>query len=198
MDRLEARLTGLGCVTTTASLFHRVFFRSLKLFCCATILFFSAGCERYGLDPGRSAPLIELKTLEGEPFELKSLRGKVVLINFWASWCGPCVEELPALRQFHNELAPEGVVVLGIGIDDTRENLLKKQSEYQLPFLTVQDLRGEAKTKYKVTGVPESFVVDRDGKLMMVVDPLSKEPVVKFTGPRPWARPEFIALFRAL
>lgn len=159
-------------------------------------LLFLIGCERYGVEPGKHAPLFTLNDLAGEPVSLESFRGKVVIVNFWASWCAPCIEELPALKRVHESLAESGVVVLGVGIDDSREKLLKMESDYKLPFRTAHDLTGLVKNSYKVTGVPETFIVDRAGKLQMLLDPLSGDAVVRFTGPRPWDAQPYITLFR--
>src|SRR5690606_12874969 len=73
---------------------------------------------RFGpLETGARAPAFEALTLDGHPATLEQLRGKVVLLNVWATWCAPCVEEMPALERLHRELAPEGLAVIGVNVD---------------------------------------------------------------------------------
>lgn len=165
-------------------------FRSYGSFilCCA-LLFLFAGCnsfERSGLAPGDYAPPFSLPDLNGQPVKLDALRGKVVLLNFWASWCGPCAAELPALQSLRNEFGPHGFEIVGVGVDDTAEALSELTRSYGLSYIVAVDTKNIAKSLYKVTGVPESFFLDRQGKLVMVLDPYDGSPSVRISGPRDW------------
>jgi thiol-disulfide isomerase/thioredoxin len=159
------------------------------------IIFAFSSCQTgvgVGLNPGDSPPPIEFPRIDGSGLgSLSEHAGKVVLINFWASWCAPCVEELPALQRLYEQLGPKGFVVLGV--DDHAESLLQFKSRFGLSFPIVVDEQGGIKGKYRISGVPESFIVGRDGKLLMVSDPDDGQPVVRILGPRAWDSPDAIA-----
>jgi cytochrome c biogenesis protein CcmG/thiol:disulfide interchange protein DsbE len=147
-----------------------------------------------GVNPGDAAPAIEFPLVDGSGVgRLSDHLGKVVLINFWATWCAPCVEELPALQRLYEKLGPKGLVVLAVGVDDHAEQLLSFKQRYGLSFPILVDEEGGIKSSYRVSGVPESFVVGRDGKLLMIADPDDGQPVVRILGPRAWDSPNSIA-----
>ena len=154
------------------------------------IIFFLSACtNRNGsgsFAPGDLAPDFELPLIGGGGRKLSDYRGKVVLLNFWASWCGPCVSELPALENLRNKLGPKGFEVLGVGIDDDSDSLDNFRHRYGLTFPVLDDKMGEAKARYRLTGVPESFILDREGRFVMVMDPANNAPTVRIIGPREW------------
>lgn len=145
------------------------------------------------MNPGDNAPSFELPDLKGNPRKLSEFRGSVVLLNFWASWCGPCVEELPALEQLYQKLKAKGFEIVAVGIDDDIAELEEFKRRFSLSFPVLADKSGILKNKYRVTGVPESFVLDRDGKLVMLADPSDNMPVVRIVGPRDWDDPNTVA-----
>lgn len=151
-----------------------------------------------GLAPGQAPPAIELPSLDGAQVSLSSFHGKVVLLNFWASWCAPCVAEMPELQRVHEELSPSGFSVVAVGVEDSPENLNKVRQRYGLTFPILVDRQGVAKRAYRLAGFPETFVLNSDGKLTMVLDPDTSEPVIRFIGPREWARDPAIGILRAL
>jgi peroxiredoxin len=122
--------------------------------------------------PGTNGPLIgkeafdfALRDLDGREVSLKNLRGKVVLINFWASWCGPCRLEMPYLEKLHRELNGKDAVILGI--DDERPEVARaflRKNGYTFP--TLVDERREVARNYHVSGIPQVFVIGRDGKVV--------------------------------
>jgi cytochrome c biogenesis protein CcmG, thiol:disulfide interchange protein DsbE len=115
---------------------------------------------------GRPAPAFTLATLEGAPFGLEMHRGKVVVVNFWASWCYPaCYEEAPVLEQNWRDYRERGVVVLGVDIQDKREAAQKFVGDFGLTFPVAQDLKGTVSVDYGVYGVPETFFLDREGRI---------------------------------
>jgi len=115
---------------------------------------------------GRPAPVFALSTLEGAPVTLEGHRGKVLVVNFWASWCYPaCYEEAPVLERNWRGYRDRGVVVLGVGIQDKREAFEKFVKDFGLTFPTAQDLKGTVSVDYGVYGVPETFFVDRQGRI---------------------------------
>lgn len=165
-------------------------------------LFSLVGCRgssgERGLSPGLAPPVSEYETLDGKPFDLDSLSGNVLLLNFWASWCAPCVVEMPALQGLHDALAPQGFSVVAIGIDDSAENLAKVQKRFNLTFPIVRDRKGSAKQAFRLVGFPESFLVGRNGRFIMFPDPDSGEPVVRVIGPREWNKEPALGSLRAI
>ena len=115
---------------------------------------------------GRPAPVFALATLEGAPWSLEANRGKVVVLNFWASWCYPaCYEEAPVLERNWRGYRERGVVVVGVDIQDKRDAALKFVGDFGLTFPVAQDLKGTVSVDYGVYGVPETFFVDRQGRI---------------------------------
>lgn len=165
------------------------------LYLCAAALL-CVSCTRpseTGLNPADLAPEIKLTGLDDREYSLSGLRGKVVLLNFWASWCGPCVSEMPALQRLHDQLKDQGFSVLAVGIDDEAAALREFQQKFGLSFPILVDNDGKTKFSYKTSGVPESFLIDADGRLVLFPDPADKIPSVRIVGPREWDSPNVIS-----
>ncbi|MBI4635321.1 MAG: TlpA family protein disulfide reductase [Candidatus Rokubacteria bacterium] len=115
---------------------------------------------------GRAAAPFTLATFEGQPLSLEAQRGKVVVVNFWASWCYPaCYEEAPVLERNWRAYRDRGVVVIGIDIQDTVEAARKFIGDFSLTFPNARDPDGKVSVDYGVYGVPETFFVDRRGRI---------------------------------
>ncbi len=114
---------------------------------------------------GAQAPNFTLKDLNGKSVSLASLKGKVILIDFWASWCPPCKMELPHIQSIYNDLAPKGLVVLAINTSDKKDAMAKflQQTGYSMP--TLFDEPGIGGSLYGVTGIPTVFILDKRGKV---------------------------------
>ena len=114
-----------------------------------------------------SAPDFTLERLD-EPgsVTLSSLRGKAVVLNVWASWCIPCKEEAPYLEQLWRSQRAKGLVVVGLDAKDFREDARRFVGRFDLTFPLVYDGPGDAIGDYGVTGFPETFVLDRDGRVV--------------------------------
>src|SRR3954447_11354931 len=93
-------------------------------------------------------------------------KGKVVLVNFWASWCGPCTKELPTLEKTQQTMAPAGGTVLGINIRDNTEDALGFVKRFKLTYPILRDGSGDETDNWGVTGYPESYLVDRQGRVV--------------------------------
>lgn len=120
------------------------------------------------LETGAEFPDAELPTLSGEGSgSLADYRGKWVLVNVWASWCDPCKEESPALQAFHEEHQGDDFTVLGIASRDVSSEALEFVDEYGLTYPQLHDGEGERPDEYGMTGFPESFLVDPEGKLAL-------------------------------
>ena len=115
---------------------------------------------------GRPAPAFALNTFAGQPVSLESLRGKVVVLNFWASWCYPaCYEEAPVLERGWQAWRDRNVVVLGVDIQDNDDKALKFVRDFQLSFPNAPDPSGKVSIDYGIYGVPETFFIDTRGRI---------------------------------
>ena len=118
---------------------------------------------------GQRAPDFALTTFEGEQITLSSLKGKVVLVNFWASWCQPCEQEAADLEATWRFYKPRGdVVYLGVDWTDTDANAKIYMEKYAVTYINGPDLGTRISQRYRTTGVPETYIVDRNGNLAYV------------------------------
>ena len=137
---------------------------------------------------GQAAPDFTLSDLNGKSFALSALRGKVVIVNFWATWCPPCRAEMPSMELLHRELGDEGLVLLAVNIEkDGRQTVSKFLATSPHSFPVLLDDKEEIQKRYGVYKFPESFVIRKDG----VIDD-------KVVGAIDWAHPQTIAYFRDL
>lgn len=116
---------------------------------------------------GQRAPDFSLPSLSGGKMELAHLRGRVVLVDFWAQWCEPCKRELPELEKLHRKYAQK-VVVLGISIDKQRENAARMVRQLGLTFPVLFDPAGTVAAVYDLPKMPSSYVVDARGVVRFV------------------------------
>lgn len=109
-------------------------------------------------------------TIGGKPFDIKDLRGKVVLIDFWATWCGPCRAEHPNIEKNYETYRDKGFEVVGVSLDDDREALEEYVKEQQVPWLTLHEKEAGGKhpaaTYYGIFGIPAMMLVDQEGKVV--------------------------------
>jgi peroxiredoxin len=112
---------------------------------------------------GSPAPEILLKDLQGQDVKLSDLRGKVVLVNFWATWCKPCKEEMPAMQASYDKLRDRGFVVLAVNELEDTEKVAEHIRAYGHTFPVVMDRNNTVANKYGVVGLPASFLIDRQG-----------------------------------
>jgi len=137
---------------------------------------------------GLPAPNFTFPGLDGKMVSLSDHRGKVVLLNIWATWCPPCVEEMPSIQRLYEELGGEDFEILAVSIDNSGAKVVAPfMKKYKLSFPALLNPEGTVQTLYGTTGVPESFIIDKEGIL-----------VQKVIGSRNWAAPEAIRFFRDL
>ncbi|MCZ6875329.1 MAG: TlpA disulfide reductase family protein [bacterium] len=129
-----------------------------------------------------------LSDLQGHAVRLSDLRGQVVFINVWATWCPPCIEEMPTIQRLYDMLHERGLEVLAVSLDALgKQVIVPFVREHQLSFPVLLDTQSMLERLYQTGGVPESFIVDKQGRL-----------VEKIVGPRDWAHPNVIAMFERL
>ncbi len=137
---------------------------------------------------GDMAPDFTLEDTEGNQVTLSALRGKVVMVNFWATWCPPCKEEMPSMDRLNNILADEDFVMLAINADDNGRAVVPAFLEKNPhDFTVLYDDQGAVKQNYGVYKLPESFIVGKDGTI-----------VEKVAGAINWASPETVAYIKNL
>jgi thiol-disulfide isomerase/thioredoxin len=164
----------------------------------AAFVFVACSDSRRGIYPGETAPDIAGIDLAGQPVALHQVQGKVVLVNFWATWCAPCMAELPALEQLYKSLRGQGFTVVGIAVDDSLENIKEAVSQNGITYPVLLDEKGKSKRLFELKGFPESFVLDAHKKVMIVTDPGDGNPVTKIIGPRAWSQNRALQVFQGL
>ena len=140
------------------------------------------------LEVGRPAPGFELPPVGGgAPVSLASLRGRPVLLNFWATWCKPCEDEMPAMERLYRSLHAQGFELVAVSVDTGDAEVAAFRDRLGLSFPIVRDPDRRVAMRYQALRFPESWLVGADGTL-----------VARFIGPRDWDAPEYEGRIRAL
>jgi peroxiredoxin len=149
------------------------------------------------LDVGSHAPDYRARSLDGDTVSLSRFAGDVVVLNIWATWCPPCVVEMPALQRLHEELAGEGLRVVAVSVDapqgivgpfgEPGGNVREFAESLGLTFTVLHDPTGRIETRYQVNGLPTTFVIDRKGRIQS-----------KVLGAREWDEPPLADQIRQL
>ncbi|MCG8553746.1 MAG: TlpA family protein disulfide reductase [Proteobacteria bacterium] len=140
--------------------------RLLAATLAALVGFGHAGAQALG--PGELAPNAQFTDLSGRSFKLSTLRGKVVVIDFWASWCAPCRREMPFLEQLYRRYSGKGLVVVGVSVDKQRRHIDEFLRQVKVSFPIVHDKRHRIAKTYKPPKMPSTFVVGRQGYVRFV------------------------------
>ncbi len=189
-----------------------------KIALCSILLVGALGCDRSGARKessptapkaasgdgvavaGAAAPAVSLTTLDGKTASFADYAGKVVLLNFWATWCVPCVEEMPALERLQKRFGGEGLAVVSINVDP--EDNLAAVKEFVanngISFTVLRDPEFKLATEYGVTGFPESFFLDGSAHFLAVAEKEGAAPTVRFVGDRAWDSPQFFTMVEAM
>ena len=120
------------------------------------------------LDAGAKAPEIGLKDLSGKTVDLASLAGKVVILDFWATWCAPCREEMPELQKFYKKYNAKGLEIVGISVDKGPEGIKDFINKLKVTFPVVHDEGHKVADKYSPPRMPSSYIIDRKGVVRYV------------------------------
>ena len=116
-----------------------------------------------GTQVGNLAPDFQLQSLDGQTVSLGNLRGKPVLINFWATWCPPCRGEMPYIQEIHEEWSDKELMVLAINIGESSSKAEDFMQSYNLSFTVLLDTKQDVAQRYNITGIPTTFFIDKDG-----------------------------------
>lgn len=169
-----------------------------KLIAAIFVAFLIIGCKgRQALSPGYDAPDLNLRAVDGSLKKLSDFKGKTVLLNFWASWCEPCMAEMPALQRASEILKPAGIEVVGVGVGETTDNVQSVAKTLGLTFNLFAVTLDES-AKFKVSAYPETFVLDSSGRLVLFKDPDNDEPVLRMAGGREWDSADAVSRLKAV
>jgi cytochrome c biogenesis protein CcmG, thiol:disulfide interchange protein DsbE len=154
----------------------------------------AAGFALWGTAPpppltrGSKAPEFALPVLDGQqPLDLASLRGKVVLLNFWATWCKPCEDEMPAMQRLHAALSGDAFELVAVSVDSGDAEVRAFRDRLALSFPILLDPQKEISRRYQTFRYPESFLIGRDGVV-----------IERYVGPRSWDEPLYVQRIREL
>ena len=142
-----------------------------------------SGCPGGGVKIGLPPPPLNLERIGGGKIDIKELKGKVILVNFWATWCAPCVSEMPEFEKLHRELEGRPFAVLAVSVDKNASTVEKFAGKNNLSFPILID-QGEAVARsWGTTGLPETFIIDREGNVAYkIIGPIEYESIRRKIG----------------
>jgi len=141
----------------------------------------------YNVEPGERAPEFDLTNENGVGIRLSDYRGRFVLLNFWATWCPPCVEEMPSLNRLYERFRDDGLVVLGISVDEEGQAYERFLEMADVQFPTARDPERKVSARYGTSRYPETYLIGPEG-----------EVIRKYVGAEDWERPEIVNYLRSL
>ena len=117
-------------------------------------------------EPGVEAPDFELDFLDGERRALSSYRGKVVFLNFWATWCPPCRQEMPSMQELYQRYSNAGLVVIAVDLQESVETVRNFVNDFKLTFPVALDSNGRVAAMYGARSIPTTYIIDRNGMVL--------------------------------
>lgn len=159
----------------------------LSVFLLLTAGFVSAGQSLHAVTDKPAAPDFSLKNVDGVVHRLSDYRGKVVVLNFWATWCPPCREELPSMERAYKLLADEPIKIVAINVGEDADTIFTFTADYEMSYDVLMDSDSKAIKQYPVIGLPTTFVIDPQGRI-----------VYRAVGSRDWADEKLLGKLRAL
>ncbi|MGB5366453.1 MAG: TlpA disulfide reductase family protein [Polyangiales bacterium] len=140
----------------------------MKTLLCALAAMLMTASGARALTPGDAPPAIDMPDQTGTNVELAALKGKVVLVDFWASWCGPCKKEMPVLEALNVKYAAQGLVIVGVNIDSSSKKMNKFLKGTPVSFRIVHDRKLVVANRYEPETMPTSYFIGRDGTVRYV------------------------------
>ena len=154
---------------------------SIGLLAGALIWVVSGTLEQRVINAGDKAPDFHVTTDRGKNVTVQNFGGKLLVLNFWATWCPPCVEEIPGLNELATQLGPKGLVILGVSVDKDEQIYRSFLTRSPLAYQTARDPEEKINLKYGTIQYPESYLIDRNGKV-----------IEKFISSQPWDSPQML------
>lgn len=172
---------------STYKKYEKYFFLTWALFVLAWIVINNS--RHSGELVGKESTGFELQDLEGNKKNLNDYKGQVRVISFWATWCGPCIQEMPSLVKLYSQLGPKGLVVLGVNVEETTfyKKVVEFKERFTISFPMLLDPEGVAQNAYGVTILPTNFIIDKQGKIVLHEE-----------GAQNWASPRMISMIEGL
>jgi cytochrome c biogenesis protein CcmG/thiol:disulfide interchange protein DsbE len=162
---------------------HATLLLSIGVFCLAL---YSSLHENI-VNAGDSAPDFSITTDTGKTMSKSDFGGKLLLLNFWATWCPPCIEEIPGLNDMAQALGPKGLVILGVSVDKDADIYKKFLQRNPLLYPTARDPEQKINLRYGTIQYPESYLIDRNGKV-----------IEKYISSQPWNSPQMMQHIQSL
>jgi peroxiredoxin len=146
------------------------------------------------LSNGIPAPEFTLDDLSGVSRSPSSYQGKLVLLNFWATWCAPCIAEMPSLERLYAKFKDRGLHIVAVSVDpsDAKGELVEFVKKHGLTFDILRDPEISLPPKYGVSGFPETFFIGPDGQFLQFFDPSTQRASIKVVSDRAWDSPAFV------
>jgi peroxiredoxin len=132
------------------------------------VLGLGVGVCAAALTPSAPAPDFTLRSMDGQNLRLQEQRGRVVMVNFWATWCGPCRQEMPHLNRLYEKYRGSGFVVFGVNVDEDARNAAAVASKMGLRFPVLRDADKAVSKQYDLSAMPSTVLIDRDGRVRYV------------------------------
>ena len=158
--------------------------------------------QKYTLEIGEDAPIFLVNDFKNnETINLEDLKGKIILLHFWALWCPPCIHEMPTINKLAKEINNDSFKILAITVDSKKQNLkikdfIEEHKLYNLSF--IHDYDFEIAKLYQVTGFPESILIDSEGKIAGIYDSVDGKLKSRIIADRNWTDPKIIEFINGL
>lgn len=128
-------------------------------------LAFAAAAAAAAAEPGTQAPGFTARTFDGKEVSLADFRGKIVFVDFWASWCSPCRESLPMYDKLAADFGTDNFAIIAVNLDETAADAKKFIAQHPVRYTIVQNPQGDIPKAFGLSGMPSSYLIDRDGKV---------------------------------
>ena len=146
-------------------LWSRKLFSKLSILVC---VFATVAPSAQSIEPGQALPRLELTDSSGAKIDLDSLKGKIVYLDIWASWCGTCASTMPWLNQLQEKFGKQNLAVVAVNVDENREDAEKFLKDFNPQMFIAFDPKGAVPSELEVEAMPTSFLIDRQGKIISV------------------------------
>jgi len=160
----------------------RIYWIGIALSLVAMFYIFADSLSERIVNQGDQATSFAVTASDGKSYSIGDFHGRILVLNFWASWCKPCVDEMPSLNRFAAEMKDKGVTVLGISVDHDEEKYKKFLKAANISFPVYRDAKADIPSSYGTYKYPETYIIDKSGKV-----------VEKIIGEKMWLDPEVIA-----